>query len=311
MYKLSSSRAHARRPPMPELLERLGAMPLYDIPDPLIGMTAEGRFRIIGMLGEGGLGSVYSAIDDRTGRETALKVASANGCDFEKSSSYLEREIRALKRLRHDNIVEFVGSGSIDGRGFLAMEHIRGILLQESRASSGPFTWEACRPVFMQMCDALQESHLKGIVHGDIKPHNIFLTMGSDGEMRVKVFDFGLAKFMDSHGDAERAPPGVIVGTIAYMAPEQVKLEDFERRADIYSLGVTMYQALSGALPYRGQSDWEIVQAKLNNEPVPVQEGHPQLSSEAGAIVMRALDRAPEKRFQTAAEMKEALMAVS
>ncbi len=302
--------------PLKEMLERLGISSLFDERREFCGTVVDGRYRLTGMIGEGGLGKVYSAIDTVTGREVAVKVA-AGIMDESRAETalYTRREGMALRLLRHANIVGYVGSGDFGGGAYVAMERVNGVLLRERLADNATLPYRACRSIFMQLCDALGEAHRKGVVHADVKPGNVFLTAGgpdcgASDSPGVKLFDFGLAKFLRAGGDAERSPgPGIVLGTIDYLAPEQCNLEDFDHRADIYALGLTLYRAMSGFLPYQCGTNWEVVTAKLHDEPIPVRLFCPDAPGGLGETVMKAIERDPSKRFQSASEMKAALAA--
>ncbi len=302
-----------RHPPAPARDGRTRPQPLLEEPDGFIGSVAAGRFRVMGIIGEGGMGRVYSALDEGTGMMTAIKVASDSASTpLEKSAAFLAREIRAMSMLRHENIVGYVGHGVHLGRPFLALEYVDGETLRERTLFRGTLQPGPCRSIFMQMCDALGAAHQEGVVHGDIKPGNIFLASGARDETLVKLFDFGLVKFMLEGGDPGRVQePGVITGTVAYLAPEQLKEMDFDHRADIYAMGVTMYQTLSGALPFAGLTDWTILNSKIGGRAVPLGKRCPGMFPGMEGVVMRALERNPDDRFQSAADMKNALSGIA
>ncbi|MEW6035205.1 MAG: serine/threonine-protein kinase [Candidatus Micrarchaeota archaeon] len=278
-----------------------------DGPANLEGRIVDGRYRIGTVIGSGNMCDVYSAIDE-SGRKVALKFAADRlATPIEESSRFLRREIEALSRISQENVVGFVDVGFAEGMEFLVMEYLEGMQLERIIGPGLP--WEYAKPFLTQLCNALEAAHNAAVVHGDLKPGNI-LVLDDEGRRILKLIDFGLAKFTDApDGDAERTPPGVIAGTIAYMAPEQLAGKDFDRKADIHAAGVIMYEMLSGRRPYDAGSfsAYAIVEQIRKARPLPLSELGVIIPGGANAVMMRALEKDPEKRFQTAAEMREAI----
>ncbi len=217
------------------------------------------KYRILGELGRGSMGTVYKAQDQYLGRLAALKLLSERYVDDREALRRFEREGRAASALAHPNICTVFDTGVWQGRPFLAMEFLEGMTLAE-RMKRGPLALAEVCCVAGSVASALAAAHAAGIVHRDIKPANLFLT--SRGQ--VKVLDFGLAKMKRSHAMTVGAPeetatvatfvtmPGTVLGTLAYMAPEQVLAQEVDGRADLYSLGVVLYEMCTGTLPVRG-----------------------------------------------------------
>ena len=257
---------------------------------------AVGKYRILAELGRGSMGAVYKAQDVYVGRFAAVKLISASTMRDQEAQARFEREGRAMEALAHPNICTIFDVGRWQGRPYLAMEWLQGKTLGE-RIQQGPMGRQEALQVAIPVLEALAAAHAKGIVHRDIKPGNIFLT----DRGVVKVLDFGLAKIKRpasalSAAEAEGAPtmvtfvtsPGTILGTLAYMAPEQVRGELPDGRADLYSLGVVMHEMCTGKLPVRGAS----------RERMP--EG-------LGPMVEKMMAVDKSERYQNAGEAKAAL----
>ncbi|HWQ33487.1 MAG TPA: protein kinase [Blastocatellia bacterium] len=271
-----------------------------------------GRYEIIAPLGAGGMGEVWRARDTRLDREVAIKVLPA---EFARDADRLhrfEQEARAASALNHPNILTIYEIGAEQGIHFIATEFIAGETLRE-RLSAGPLSPLEALDVAVQVAGALQAAHAAGIVHRDIKPENIMLR--PDGY--VKVLDFGLARVAERgrfQSDPEsptiiRAEtiPGTVMGTAHYMSPEQARGLKVDGRSDIFSLGIVLYEMLTGVLPFSGPTMSDVLVAILQGEPEPLQRRVPSVSGELEACVMKALKKSSDERWQTISVMLDEL----
>jgi serine/threonine-protein kinase len=274
----------------------------------LIPGTQLGPYEILAPLGVGGMGEVYRATDSRLGREVAVKVVSPQRTDEPGALARFQREARVVASLSHPNIVALHDVGIEGGVAFAVMELLEGEPLDRHIGSQG-IPWTQAVAIAESIAEALACAHDRSIVHRDLKPANIFVTR--DG--LVKVLDFGLARQdpgrADPHmptvpGDTE---PGVVLGTIGYMAPEQVRGEPAEPRSDLFSLGCVLYEMLSGRQPFEGGTAAEVQAAILRDQPRSVADFNGKVSTEVSALVQRALEKRPEQRFQSARDFAFAL----
>ncbi len=277
-----------------------------------IGTTVQ-HYRIDKLLGAGGMGEVYRAEDIRLGRSVALKfLPHALKADPE-SRARLLTEARAASLLRSPNIAVTYDIGESSGADFIVMEYVEGELLS-SRVSKGPLPVREVVEVGLQVTDALDEAHGRGIVHRDIKSANLMWTERG----LVKVLDFGLAKFLtpDQATSSSTTTPqvtmaGVVVGTVSYMAPEQALGRPIDHRADLFSLGIVLFELSSGRVPFVGGSPTEIIDRILHEVPPPPSRFSAGVPASLDAIVARALEKSPTFRYQSAREMQQDLRTVA
>ena len=270
---------------------------------PLSAGTRLGPYEIVAAIGAGGMGEVYRAHDTRLRRDVAIKVLPetlAHGSAWER----FEREARAASALNHPNICAVYDVGEADGRQFLVMELLEGKTLRDFIGNK-PVEPRIAAALGMQIADALEAAHAKGIVHRDIKPGNIMVT----GRDHVKVLDFGLAKHAPSNADETRSldqltAAGTLLGTPHYLAPELLQGKEADARSDLWALGVVLYEMLCGRLPFPGPTVFEVSSAILKEDPAPLPATVPfKLKS----VVERCLEKEPEKRYRNAGDVRAAL----
>jgi len=259
------------------------------------------HYQILKKIGSGGMGDVYLAEDTRLKRRVAIKILTGRFAQDAAKVSRFEQEAQAASALNHPNILTVYDVGSIDGLPYIVTEYISGTTLRE-RLNQGKLPARAALDIAVDVAKALAVAHEANIVHRDIKPENLMLR--SDGY--IKILDFGLAKIVESEFRENAlviTEPGQILGTPKYMSPEQIRGMDVDARSDIFSLGVVLYEMLTGVPPFDGPTISDIVASVLRNEPKAVRELAPGLSMQADHIVNRALNKDPEARYQTMRRM--------
>ena len=274
----------------------------------MIGQTF-GHYRVIEKIGEGGMGVVYRAHDELLDRDIALKVLPASNFQDPAARAKLLREARIASQLNHPHICTIHEVGEAEGQVYIAMEFVEGQPLS-ARLAAGPLPKEQVLRYGIQLAEALGQAHGRGVLHRDFKSPNVIITK----EGRAKVLDFGLAKRLTGEelGEATRSlasltSPGILTGTLAYMAPEQLAGQPADARSDIWSLGVVLYEMAAGKPPFQGQTGFELSSEILNKKPRPLPA---QVPAELRAVIDRCLEKEPERRFQRAAEVQSALEAI-
>jgi tRNA A-37 threonylcarbamoyl transferase component Bud32 len=280
-------------------------------PETLIGRDL-GTYRILKLLGSGGMGAVYLAEHRAIGHKAAIKVLLRELAADEESAQRFFNEARAVNLVKHPGIVQIFDYGqSADAGAYLVMEYLEGQSLGERLRAEGPLPPAAAARVLARVCSALDAAHQSGLIHRDMKPDNIFLSpdLEKAGDWRVKVLDFGIAKVLRSGPTAVKTQTGTMVGTPYYMAPEYAHgAKGFDHRIDVYSLGVIAFETLSGVLPFKGEGVGQILLAHMLEPVPPLRPLAPAVSPGLEAVVMRALEKEPAARFQTAQEMARALL---
>ena len=277
----------------------------------MIGNTVS-HYKITSQLGEGGMGVVYEAEDTNLGRHVALKFLSPSMANDDNLLQRFQREARAASALNHPNICTIHGIEVHESEHFIVMELLDGESFSD-RIRRGSFDIESVLTLGVQIADALESAHSKGIVHRDIKPANIFVT--SRGQ--AKILDFGLAKIDQQKPDAASNVPtaiadhltsaGATMGTVAYMSPEQARGEITDARTDLFSFGAVLYQMATGVLPFQGDTSAVMFDAILNRDPSSLETVNPSLPAELGRIICQALEKDRDLRFQSATDLKTAL----
>jgi len=267
----------------------------------MIGTTV-GKYRILARLGRGGMGTVYRAIDDTLDREVAIKVLNSEVGDA-KLMARFRAEATMLARLNHPEIATIFEIVKTDDDLMMVMELVRGETFDQLSIRSGPLPAERAAYLVAQVLNGLAYAHRAGIVHRDLKPANIMVTESGN----IKIMDFGIARVL---GAEHLTSDGTMMGTPAYMAPEQVLGKEVDARADLYSAGVVFYRLLTGCLPFQADTPIGMVQKQLWEPPTPVRAYRSDLPEWCETLMTRALAKAPEERFQNAEEFRSALLSV-
>ena len=263
-----------------------------------------GPYRVTGRIGEGGMGAVYRATDTRLGRNVAIKVLTAVTLSDKERLQRFEQEARATGMLNHPNLLTIYDVGNTDGTPFLVSELLEGETLRD-RLDRGSIPPRKSVDIALQMAHGLAAAHEKGIIHRDLKPENIYITK----EGRVKILDFGIAKL--SATGADDAPkfqmaatePGIVLGTVGYMSPEQVRGEQVDRRSDIFAYGAILYEMLTGERAFKRDSSIETLSAILKEEPKELVELNPNVPPPLERLVRMCLEKNREQRFQSARDL--------
>lgn len=271
--------------------------------DNLIGKKLDGRYLIESLIGVGGMANVYKGCDVRTGNQIAVKVLKEEFLDNEELVRRFKNESKAISILNHPNIVKVYDVSVTDQLQYIVMEYIDGITLKEYlKQRNGALTWKEVVHFATQVLSALDHAHSKGIVHRDVKPQNIMLQ--ADGS--IKMMDFGIARF--SRAQSQTVSDKAI-GSVHYISPEQAKGDHTDARTDIYSVGVMMYEMLSGKLPFDGTGAVSIAIMQISEKPKPLAEVAPNIPVGLRQITEKAMEKDPADRYQSAQEMLDAIAA--
>jgi eukaryotic-like serine/threonine-protein kinase len=272
------------------------------------GQIIDGKYRIIEQIAEGGMGAVFLGDNTRIGRKVAIKVLNASLAKHGVSVERFEQEAQLLARIGSEHIVSVLDMGDTpDGNSYMVMEYLEGETLGERLCRCSKLAIDESIAIAEQMLDGLAAAHSAGVVHRDIKPDNLFLTRRGEREC-VKILDFGVSKLV-SEQPFSLTLNGTLVGTPAYMSPEQARGHAIDLRTDLYAVGVVLYECISGETPILGENTHELLFRVAQEDPRPLESLVPDLDAGLAAIVRKALTRDREERFQTAGEFQEALRA--
>ena len=262
------------------------------------GSVLGGRYRVEARIGSGGMGEVYRGVDTVLDRTVAIKVLLPQ---FARDANFVDRfrrEAQAAARLNHPNLVGIYDSGADGETQFIVMEFIQGRTLDDFMSAGGRFTVPHAVEVAEKICDALAYAHVAGVIHRDIKPANVMVTRKGE----VKVMDFGIARIVAGPQTAPQT--SAVLGTAAYISPEQAQGQPVDGRSDIYSLGAVLYEMLTGRPPFTGDSPVAVAYKQVNESPVLPSIANPEVTPLLDAVLMRALAKNPANRYQTADEFR-------
>lgn len=269
------------------------------------GKVLGNRFEILQLIGKGGMGVVYEAIDRELDDVIAIKTLRPELLNDEGKIDRLKAEIRLARRITHPNIVRIFEFAQMDGIPLISMEYIRGIGLEDAIRQSGRVNYYACLRLALQICDGIAAAHRVGVLHRDIKPANVIITH------QAKVMDFGIARptvvNIDAPGDAQHGKRAVIEGTAAYLAPEQLRGEDADERSDIYSLGILLTEMFTGKVPHNSTETESIFKSHLNNTLMLPSQLWSDIPQTLEAIILQCLELSPDDRWQSVADLREAI----
>jgi len=265
------------------------------------GILSE-RYEIGDRLGSGGMSSVHKATDLVLERTVAVKILAEHLSDDERFVARFRREALAVAKLIHPNIVQVYDTGIDEGRHYIVMEYVAGRSGAQILQRHGPLDAETTAEIGIQACAGLDYAHRRGIIHRDVKPGNLMIVGGpvGGGEMTVKLTDFGIARAVEQ---TRITQVGSVIGTAAYLAPEQVRGEEATPATDVYALGVVLYQFLTGRLPYEGSSLAELAVRQQNEKPLPPSAYDDAVPETLGAAVLMALEGDPARRYASASEL--------
>jgi serine/threonine protein kinase len=264
--------------------------------------TLSGRYQTGERLGSGGMSNVYKATDLILERTVAVKVLAEHLSDDDRFVARFRREALAVAKLIHPNIVQVYDTGIDEGRHYIVMEYVDGRSGAQILQRQGPVGPEIAAEIGVQACAGLDYAHRRGIIHRDVKPGNLMVMGGpvGGGELTVKLTDFGIARAIEQ---TRITQVGSVVGTAAYLAPEQVRGEEATPATDVYALGVVLYQFLTGRLPYEGSSLAELAVRQQNEQPLPPSTYNEEVPETLGGAVLRALEGDPSRRYASADEL--------
>ncbi len=262
-------------------------------------LNVPSRYEVLSQVGKGGMGIVHKVLDRETGDILALKILKPEIAGEPAMQENLRREVRLARKVTHKNVCRIHEFNRSNGTAFISMEFVQGESLQSMLQRVGPLLWNGVVPIALQICAGLREAHLQGIVHRDLKPANIMV----DSAGGVKVMDFGIARLFQGTGQLT----GTMIGTPAYMAPEQLELKRVDARTDIYAVGLLLYEMVTGSQPFVGDTPIAVALKHIREVPQRPREVVPTLPAHAEAVILKCLQKDPAKRFQSINELMMAL----
>jgi len=264
------------------------------------GTTFANRYEIIEELGKGGMGRVYRVEDTKLKQEIALKLIKPEIASDKKTIERFRNELKIARNIRHKNVCGMFDLGETEGAHFITMEYIRGEDLKSFIHRSGQLAIGTAVRVAKQVCEGLSEAHRLGVVHRDLKPQNVMI----DKEGNARIMDFGIARSLEAKGITGA---GVMIGTPEYMSPEQVEAKETDQRSDIYSLGVILYEMVTGRVPFEGDTPFTIGMKHKGETPLNPKEVNSQIPEDLSRVILRCLEKDKEKRYQSAGEVRSEL----
>ncbi len=280
-------------------------------PDPYLGRVFAQKYRVETLLGEGGMGRVYRAVQLSLDKVVCLKVLRRELAGDPSTQARFQREARAASRLNHPNSIQVMDFGSAEGGElYLTMEYINGRDLQQLLSAEFPLDEPRVCHIMAQVLDALAEAHAQHVIHRDLKPENIMVCELRGDPNYVKVLDFGIAKIQDKITQPKLTRAGLVCGTPEYMSPEQARGLELDARSDLYSAGVILYQMVTGSLPFNADDPIGFVTAHLNDPPIPPRERRPEVSAGMEDLILRTLNKNRDGRPASAKAMWSQLLAI-
>ena len=267
------------------------------------GTVFAGRYQVIEELGRGGMGRVYRVLDKKLGEEVALKLIKPEVASDEKTIQRFRNELRTARKIGHPNVTRMYDLGEDGGTHFITMEYVRGEDLKSFIRRSGRLTVDKAVAIAGQVCEGLAEAHRQGVVHRDLKPQNVMI----DRDGNARIMDFGIARSLTGKGITGA---GTFIGTPEYMSPEQVEGGDIDQRSDIYSLGIVLYEMLTGRRPFEGDTALDVAVKQKSEAPPEPKLVNPQISDELDRVILRCLEKKKENRYQSAMDLLSSLEAV-
>jgi tetratricopeptide (TPR) repeat protein/tRNA A-37 threonylcarbamoyl transferase component Bud32 len=264
------------------------------------GSTFADRYQIIEVLGKGGMGRVYRVLDKKLKEEIALKLIKPEIASDKKTVERFSNELKIARKIGHKNVARMFDLNEEQGTHYITMEYVRGEDLKRLIRKMGPFSAGQAIPIAKQICEGLSEAHRLGVVHRDLKPQNVMV----DEAGNARIMDFGIARSLESKGITGA---GVMVGTPEYMSPEQVEGKEAGQSSDIYSLGVILYEMVTGRVPFEGDTPFTIGVKHKSEMPKNPKELNAQIPEDLSAVIMRCLEKAKENRYQSAGEVRSEL----
>jgi serine/threonine protein kinase len=265
-----------------------------------VATSLEGRYQVLKELGRGGMGIVFQAYDKQLKEQVAIKILSPLLSNNTEALERLKLEVSAARRVTHANVIRIHDISEINGLHFVSMEYFQGQNLKEYIRQSGELSMMQAFQIASQLCEGLDAAHRQSVIHRDLKSQNIIINLNN----HIKIIDFGLARTAQREG---MTATGLIMGTPEYMAPEQVAGKKVDERADIYSLGIILYELFTGRVPFEADSAIAVGFKQVKEDPPAPSSFNPQISSEVETIILRALQKEPLKRYRSVAELRAEL----